>query len=92
VAASFISLIHTVSGAFMTPISFEHADKVGESASILLDHLTRYGKRGNMKLWAGFYELFSVRESADGEATGSWIGYAVALSDRTIESLTMEVR
>jgi hypothetical protein len=58
----------------------------------LLDHLTRYGKRGDMKLRTGFYELFSVRESADDEATGSWIGYTVALSDRTIESLTMEAR
>jgi 4-hydroxyphenylpyruvate dioxygenase len=56
-------------------VPVEHADEVDGPGLTLLDHLTHNVKRGNMKLWAGFYEkLFNFREiryfDIEGKATG----------------------
>ena len=56
-------------------VPLEHAATVGSPGLTLLDHLTHNVKRGNMKLWAGFYEkLFNFREiryfNIEGKSTG----------------------
>jgi len=56
-------------------VPVEHADEVDGPGLTLLDHLTHNVKRGNMNLWAGFYEkLFNFREiryfDIEGKATG----------------------
>jgi 4-hydroxyphenylpyruvate dioxygenase len=56
-------------------IRVKHAAEVGGPGLTLLDHLTHNVKRGNMKVWADFYEkLFNFREiryfDIEGKATG----------------------
>jgi 4-hydroxyphenylpyruvate dioxygenase len=56
-------------------VPVEHADEADGPGLTLLDHLTHNVKRGNMNLWAGFYEkLFNFREiryfDIEGKATG----------------------
>jgi 4-hydroxyphenylpyruvate dioxygenase len=56
-------------------IPLEPTDEVDTAGLTLLDHLTHNVKRGNMKLWADFYEkLFNFREiryfDIEGKATG----------------------
>jgi 4-hydroxyphenylpyruvate dioxygenase len=56
-------------------IPVKHAAEKGGPGLILLDHLTHNVKRGNMRVWADFYEkLFNFREiryfNIEGKATG----------------------
>jgi 4-hydroxyphenylpyruvate dioxygenase len=56
-------------------VPVEHCVDTGAAGLTLLDHLTHNVKRGNMKLWAEFYEkLFSFREiryfDIEGKSTG----------------------
>jgi 4-hydroxyphenylpyruvate dioxygenase len=56
-------------------IPMEQSDDFGGTGLTLLDHLTHNVKRGNMKVWSGFYEkLFNFREiryfDIEGKATG----------------------
>jgi 4-hydroxyphenylpyruvate dioxygenase len=56
-------------------VPLEAADAVQDAGLIRIDHLTHNVQRGNMNLWAGFYErLFNFREiryfSIEGKATG----------------------
>jgi 4-hydroxyphenylpyruvate dioxygenase len=56
-------------------VPVDHAKEVGGPGLKLLDHLTHNVKRGNMKVWAGFYEkLFNFREvryfDIEGKVTG----------------------
>jgi 4-hydroxyphenylpyruvate dioxygenase len=56
-------------------VPVDHEQEAGGPGLELLDHLTHNVKRGNMKVWAGFYEkLFNFREiryfDIEGKATG----------------------
>ena len=56
-------------------VPVQNTGGTGGTALALLDHLTHNVKRGNMQVWAGFYEkLFNFREiryfNIEGKATG----------------------
>ena len=56
-------------------VPVDHSEEVGGPGLKLLDHLTHNVKRGNMNVWAGFYEkLFNFREiryfDIEGKVTG----------------------